>query len=90
MLVFFDDILVYSETLEEHLVHLKQVFQLLAKDQWAVKLSKCSFAQQQLSYLGHIISSQGVGTDPAKVEAINSWPQPTSVKELRSFLGLAG
>ena len=90
VLVFFDDILVYSETLEDHWEHLKLVFQLLAKDQWAVKLSKCSFVQQQISYLGHIISSQGVATDPAKVEAVNSWPQPTSVKELRSFLGLAG
>ena len=90
VLVFFDDILVYSETLEEHFEHLRQVLQLLAQDKWTVKLSKCSFVQQQISYLGHIISSQGVATDPAKVEAVHSWPQPASVKDLRSFLGLAG
>jgi hypothetical protein len=53
-------------------------------------LSKCSFAQQQISYLGHIISSHGVATNPYKVPVVNSWPQPSSIKELRSFLGLAG
>jgi hypothetical protein len=90
VLVFFDDILVYSATLTDHLEHLRQVLQLLANDQWQVKLSKCTFAQQQLAYLGHIISAAGVATDPSKVHAIQSWPQPTNVKELRSFLGLAG
>jgi hypothetical protein len=90
VLVFFDDILVYSPTLAEHLIHLKQVLQLLANGKWQVKLSKCSFAQQRLSYLGHIISGAGISTDPAKISAIQSWPQPANVKELRSFLGLAG
>jgi len=90
VLVFFDDILVYSSSFEEHLSHLRQVLQLLAQDKWQVKLSKCSFAQQQLAYLGHIISGQGVATDPAKISAIVDWPVPPSIKELRSFLGLAG
>jgi hypothetical protein len=90
VLAFFDDILVYSQNLEEHLVHLKQVLQLLAKDKWHVKLSKCSFAQRKISYLGHVISEAGVGTDNGKIEAITSWPAPSSIKELRSFLGLAG
>lgn len=90
MLVFFDDILIYSKSYEEHLVHLKLVFELLMKDQWFIKLSKCSFAQRQIKYLGHVISEQGVGTDPDKVSAIAQWPRPTSIKELRSFLGLAG
>lgn len=90
VLVFFDDILVYSATLEEHLVHLRQVLQLLTADKWSVKMSKCKFAQQQIVYLGHVISSACIATDPAKVEVVSSWPQPQNVKELRSFLGLAG
>jgi hypothetical protein len=73
VLVFFDDILIYSRTLEEHLLHIKLVFELLDKDQWKVKLSKCTFAQRQISYLGHTISSQGVGTDPQKIVAITEW-----------------
>jgi len=89
-LVFFDDILVYSKTWESHLVHLGQVLQLLLTDQWHIKLSKCAFAQQQIAYLGHVICNKGVSTDPAKVEAVKSWPVPTNCKELRGFLGLAG
>jgi hypothetical protein len=90
VLVFFDDILIYSSTYEEHVVHVRTVFELLAKDQWKIKLSKCTFAQREIHYLGHIISEKGVGTDPSKVSAISSWPTPVNVKELRSFLGLAG
>lgn len=90
VLVFFDDILVYSSSLAEHITHLCTVFQLLAKDQWYLKVTKCSFPQQQISYLGHIISAAGVGTDPAKLTAIADWPIPSSAKELRGFLGLAG
>jgi len=90
VLVFFDDILVYSRSFEEHLSHLRAVFQLLAQDQWQVKLCKCTFAQRQISYLGHIISAEGISTDSRKVEAMVSWPTPTNTKELRSFLGLAG
>lgn len=90
VVVFFDDILVYSQTFKDHVVHLKHVLSLLAKGQWHVKLSKCNFAQRQVSYLGHVISEQGVATDVAKIEAILNWPPPSTVKELRSFLGLAG
>jgi hypothetical protein len=89
-LVFFDDILVYSGTLEDHVIHLKQVLQLLAQDKWQVKHSKCSFAQRQVDYLGHVILAQGVATDPQKIAAIEHWPVLDSVKQLRSFLGLTG
>jgi hypothetical protein len=89
-LVFFDDILVYSSSYAEHLEHLHQVLTLLAKDQWVVKLKKCRFAQQEIHYLGHILSSQGIRTDPDKVSVVLQWPVPTNVHELRGFLGLAG
>jgi hypothetical protein len=89
-IVFFDDILVYSRSLQDHFTHLQQVFELLSSDHWKIKMSKCSFAQPQVTYLGHIISSAGVATDPAKIQAIVAWPVPKCVKELRSFLGLSG
>jgi hypothetical protein len=69
---------------------LEQVFQILRQDQWRVKLSKCSFAKEEVTYLGYVISGAGVVTCPSKVQAVASWPQPQNVKELRSFLGLAG
>jgi hypothetical protein len=90
VLVFFDDILIYSQSYEQHLEHLRIVFALLSKDQWKIKLSKCSFAQEQIAYLGHDISASGVSTDPEKISAIVTWPIPVNQKELRSFLGLAG
>jgi hypothetical protein len=90
VLVFFDDILVYSETFDDHIQHLKLVLQLLSRDRWNIKLSKCKFAQQSITYLGHIISSAGISIDPSKVETVLSWPQPSNVKEVRSFLGLVG
>jgi hypothetical protein len=70
VLVFFDDILIFSRTLEEHVEHVRLVLQLLQRDKWQVKLSKCVFAQRQLRYLGHIISAHGVATDPEKVKAV--------------------
>lgn len=90
VLVFVDDILVYSRSLEEHKNHLRQVLSTLTHHQLKVKLSKCSFAQQSLAYLGHIISAQGVATDEEKIIAVKDWPTPLSVKDLRSFLGLTG
>jgi hypothetical protein len=89
-LVFFDDILIYSKSYSEHLHHLETVLQILQRDKWQVKLSKCTFAQEQVHYLGHVISAAGVATDPAKIQSVESWPVPQNLKELRGFLGLTG
>jgi hypothetical protein len=90
VLVFFDDILVYSQSFEQHVYHLQQVLQTLQQQQWKVKLSKCSFAQRSLSYLGYVISSEGVSTCSKKITSVANWTSPSNVKEIRSFLGLAG
>ena len=90
VLVFMDDILIYSPSLEAHVVHLRQVFQILQQHQFLIKRSKCLFAQKQVEYLGHIISAAGVATKPSKVTAVQSWPTPQSLKDLRGFLGLTG
>ena len=90
VLVFVDDILVYSTSLEEHLNHLQQVFHLLHEHHFLLKYSKCSFATQSLEYLGHIISAAGVATDPTKIQAVKEWHVPTDLKQLRGFLDLSG
>jgi hypothetical protein len=90
VLVFVDDILIYSPSLETHLSHLQDVFNILREHNFLLKMSKCSFAQQSLEYLGHVISAAGVATDPAKITAIQEWPTPTDLKQLRGFLGLSG
>nr|AAP54660.2 retrotransposon protein, putative, unclassified [Oryza sativa Japonica Group] len=90
VLVFMDNILVYSPDLDSHLHHLQQVFVILRQHQLFAKRSKCTFACTQLEYLGYIISDKGVSTDPEKTAAMLAWPVPTSVTELRGFLGLTG
>ena len=89
-LVFFDDILIYSSSWTEHLQHVKQVFQLLRDNNLVLKKSKCSFGKSAVTYLGHIVSAQGVAMDPSKVDAVESWPIPRTIRALRSFLGLTG
>ncbi|WVZ94744.1 hypothetical protein U9M48_040606 [Paspalum notatum var. saurae] len=80
VVVFIDDILIYSKSLEDHVKHVQQVFQLLREHQFKAKLSKCSFAQTQLKYLGHILSAQGVSTDPDKIADVQNSQVPTSVR----------
>ncbi|GJS21721.1 putative nucleotidyltransferase, ribonuclease H [Tanacetum coccineum] len=88
VVVYLDDIVVYSHTLEEHVLHLKQVFQVLRDNELYVKLEKCSFAQDEVEFLGHKIKDGRLMMDGAKIKAIKEWEPPTKVTELRSFLGL--
>jgi hypothetical protein len=88
ILVFMDDILVFSKTLEEHIEHLHIIFPTLLEHKLYIKFSKCTFAQQQLSYLGHIISQHGVSTDPNMTAAMVNWPTPLNFTKLGGFLGL--
>lgn len=90
VLVFFDDILVYSSTWSAHLQHLARVLQTLRQHVLFVKLSKCFFGMTQVDYLGHTISRQGVAMEKNKIEAVLAWQHPTNVKQLRGFLGLNG
>jgi hypothetical protein len=88
--VFIDDILIYSRMTEENDEHLHLVLQCLREHKLYRKLSKCSFYQSKIHYLGHVISEEGIVVDPAKVEDIMEWLVPMNVLEVRSFMGLAG
>jgi hypothetical protein len=90
VIVFPDDILVYSKLEVEHEKQLRMVLQVLREHQLYAKLRKCSFYQRKIHYLGHIISKEGIIMDLEKVEAIREWSMPKNVTEVRSFMGLAG
>ena len=90
VLVFFDDILVYSNSWDSHLKDLEKVFKKLRAHKLFAKLSKCEFGVERIDYLGYVISKEGVATDGSKIEAMLLWPIPKSAKELRGFLGLTG
>jgi RNase H-like domain found in reverse transcriptase/Reverse transcriptase (RNA-dependent DNA polymerase)/Integrase zinc binding domain/Chromo (CHRromatin Organisation MOdifier) domain/Retroviral aspartyl protease/Integrase core domain len=89
VLVYLDDILVFSRSMDEHLDHLHQVLQLLREQKFYARLDKCRFAKPELEYLGHLIGAKGIRVDPRKVECVQEWPRPLNVHELRSFLGLS-
>jgi hypothetical protein len=90
VMVFIDDILVYSRSEEEHEEHLRLALRKLRENGLYAKLSKCEFWMKQVAFLGHVISKGGISMDPSKVQDVLSWNAPTSVGNIRSFLGLAG
>jgi hypothetical protein len=90
VVVFIDDILIYSRSTEEHAEHLRSLLQTLRERQLYAKFKKCEFWLEEVAFLGHVISGKGIAVDPSKVEAVLAWEPPTNVTEIRSFLGLAG
>eukprot|EP00253_Pinus_taeda_P033707 PITA_33707 len=88
VLVFFDDILIYNRTWEEHLQHIETVLHILQEQQFYAKLSKCEFGLTEMLYLGHIIGVDGVRVHEEKIRAIREWPEPRNVTELRGFIGI--
>ncbi|GKA43340.1 reverse transcriptase domain-containing protein [Tanacetum coccineum] len=90
VIVFIDDILIYSKTKEDHEVHLGLVLELLRKEKLYAKFSKCEFWLQEVHFLGYVVNQNGIHVDPSKIEAVKNWKTPTTPSEIRSFLGLAG
>jgi len=90
VVVFIDDILIYSESKEEHANHLRVVLEVLREHKLYGKLSKCEFWLDEVQFLGHVISAQGISVDPAKIEMVLKWERPQTMTEVRSFLGLVG
>ena len=90
VVVFIDDILIYSKTEEEHAEHLRLVLETLREHQLYAKFSKCEFWLREVGFLGHVLSEGGISVDPAKIQSIMDWTAPTTQTEVRGFLGLAG
>ncbi|KAA0054800.1 reverse transcriptase [Cucumis melo var. makuwa] len=90
VIVLIDDILIYSKTEAEHEEHLHQVLETIRANKLYAKFSKCEFWLRKVTFLGHVVSSEGVSVDPTKIEAVTNWPRPSTVSEIRSFLGLVG
>ncbi len=89
VIVYIDDILIYSDSLDTHVKHVRAVLKRLIQHQLYAKIQKCEFHQTQISFLGYVISSEGVTMDDSKVQAVLNWPKPPTVKELQRFLGFA-
>ena len=90
VIIFIDDILIYSKTKEDHARHIHIVLQKLRDHHLYAKFSKCEFWLEEVSFLGHVLSKDGIAVDPSKVQDVLDWKQPQNVHEVRSFLGLAG
>ena len=89
-IVYLDDIIIFSDTKEEHLKRLEAVFQKLCAAGLKLKPSKCFFFREEIEYLGHVVSGKGISTNPKKIEAVSKWPTPKTVYDVRSFLGFVG
>ena len=89
-LIYLDDIVVFSSTFEEHVDRLEAVFKRLKRNNLKLKASKCEFFKREVTYLGHVVSQEGIQTDPSKIDAVKTWPVPKTVKEVRMFLGFTG
>ncbi|GBN06476.1 Retrovirus-related Pol polyprotein from transposon 297 [Araneus ventricosus] len=87
-LVYLDDIIIVGQTFEEHLNNFRKVFQRLQNANLKLNPKKCRFFQKEIVYLGHVISEEGVKTDPEKIKAVVDWPRPDKIHDIRSFLGL--
>ena len=90
VIVFIDDILVYSQSREDYVDHLRVVLQTLHQHQLYAKFSKCEFWLESVIFLGHVVSSERIKVDPQKISAVKNWPRPTTPTEICNFLGLAG
>ncbi|GJR54804.1 putative reverse transcriptase domain-containing protein [Tanacetum coccineum] len=90
VIVFIDDILIYSKSKQEHEEHLKIILELLKKEELYAKFSKCEFWIPKVQFLGHVIDNKGIHVDPAKIESVKDWASPKTPTEIRQFLGLAG
>jgi len=88
VLIYLDDILIFSKTPEDHIRHIEEVLDLMRSNNLSVKTSKCHFFKEELKFLGHIISKDGIKVDPEKVEAVKNWPRPKTQTDVRAFLGL--
>ncbi|GKD49005.1 putative reverse transcriptase domain-containing protein, partial [Tanacetum coccineum] len=90
VIVFIDDILIYSKSIKEHEGHLRLILNLLKEEKLYAKFSKCEFWLSKVQFLGHVVDSEGIHVDPAKIESIKDWASPKTPTEIRQFLGFAG
>ena len=90
LLIYLDDIIVFSSTIEEHIERLRKVFVRLREHGLKLKPSKCQLFKTSVHYLRHVVSAEGITTDPAKISAVKAWPEPRCKNDVRSFLGITG
>ena len=90
VIIFIDDILVYSKNKKDHEIHMRLVLQRLREHKLYAKFDKCQFWLDEVAFLGHIVNRDGISIDPEKIRAMLEWPRPTTVTKVRSFLDLAG